>query len=48
MTEHNPPEPDRPDQPATPPRPEHRGEDIAFPEWFRKFWRNLLGPRDPS
>ncbi|MCV7019295.1 hypothetical protein [Mycolicibacterium aichiense] len=47
MTEPIPPEPDRPDQPATPP-PEHRGEDVAFPEWFRTFWRNLLGPKNPS
>lgn len=40
------PDPD-PGEPTTAPPAEHRTEDTVFPEWFRSFWRSLLGPRGP-
>lgn len=40
----NPSDPDRSAEPTDDPTPTHNTEDVVFPEWYRKFWRTLLGP----
>lgn len=35
---------DRPEEPPAGKSPKGNTEDTAFPEWYRNFWRTLLGP----